>query len=158
MGRISSSDNTEQWRKSQKRHTGLIHAYEIVDRHGAEKQGAEPEEKGHGREQRCQRLWLNYFRVTALSCSLGFKVKFQHARTSGANDVWHAISVCVLRLQVEQGAWQGESNGEYYTPPSAPSCTGRDAQAEVYRARHAEQTHPNNKPSMDAKIQYKIDL
>ena len=77
----------------------------------------------------------------------------------GANDIWHAISVCVLRLQVEQRAWQGEeSNGEYYTPPSAPSCTGRDAQAEVYRAKHAEQTHPNNKTSMDAKIQYKIDL
>ena len=55
-------------------------------------------------------------------------------------------------------AWHGESNGEYYTPPSAPSCTGRDAQAEVYRAKHAEQTHPNNKTSMDAKIQYEIDL
>ena len=34
-------------------------------------------------EQRCQRMWLNYFRVTVLLFSLGFKVKFQHARTSG---------------------------------------------------------------------------
>ena len=58
MGRISSSDNKEQWRKSQKRHTGLIHAYGTADRYGAEKQGAEPDEKGHGREQRCQRMWL----------------------------------------------------------------------------------------------------
>jgi hypothetical protein len=27
-----------------------------------------------------------------------------------------------------------------------------------YRAKHAEQTHPNNKTNMDAKIQYEIDL
>ena len=45
MGRISSSDNKEQWRKSQKRHTGLIHAYGTADRYGAEKQGAERTKK-----------------------------------------------------------------------------------------------------------------
>ena len=144
MGRISSSDNKEQWRKSQKRHTGLIHAYGTVDRYGAEKQGAEPDEKGHGREQRCQRTWLLTSGLRFFCFLWASMSSFSMRGRQGANDVWHAISVCVLRLQVEQGAWQGESNGEYYTPPSAPSCTGRDAQAEVYRAKHAEQTHTNN--------------
>ena len=109
MGRISSSDNKEQWRKSQKRHTGLIHAYGTVDRHGAEKQGAEPDEKGHGREQRCQRTWLSSSGLLFFCFLWASKSSFSMRGRQGANDVWHAISVCVLRLQVEQGRGRGRA-------------------------------------------------
>ena len=95
MGRISSSDNKEQWRKSQKRHTGLIHAYGIVDRYGAEKQGAEPDEKGHGREQRCQRMWLLTSGLLFFCFLWASMSGFSMRGRQGANDVWHAISVCV---------------------------------------------------------------
>jgi hypothetical protein len=116
-----------------------------VDRHGAEKQGAEPEEKGHGREQRCQRTWLITSGLLFICFLWASKSSFSMRGRQGANDVCHAISVCVLRLQVELRAWQGESNGEYYTPPQL-----HHAQAEIHRRKCTGQsTRSKHTPTID---------